>query len=82
MVLDLSFGFKKHEPTPPAVMMVDLTKVKISNKTNLPQKTVIQKKKVETKPQKKVEEKKSTPKPASKTVQKSAILLRAFWLQN
>ena len=73
MVLDLSFGFKKHEPTPPAIMMVDLTKVKISNKTNLPQKAVVQKKKVEPKPAKKVEEKKSTPKPTPKPkpVQKS-----------
>ena len=67
MVLDLSFGFKKQEPTPPAIMMVDLTKVKISNKTNLPQKAIVQKKKVEPKPQKKVEEKKSVPKPVSST---------------
>lgn len=73
MVLDLSFGFKKQEPTPPAIMMVDLTKVKISNKTNLPQKAIVQKKKVEPKPQKKVEEKKSVPKPTlkPKPVQKS-----------
>ena len=72
MVLDLSFGFDKHVPTPPAVMMIDLTKVKIANKTNLPQKSVIQKKKVEPKPTKKVEEKKvSTPKPSPKPVQKA-----------
>ena len=72
MVLDLSFGFKKHEPTPPAIMMVDLTKVKISNKTNLPQKAVIQKQKTPPTPPKKVEEKKvSTPKPTPKPVVKS-----------
>lgn len=52
-------------------MMVDLTKVKISNKTNLPQKAIAQKKKVEPKSQKKVEEKKSAPKPTPKPVQKS-----------
>ena len=71
MMLDLSFGFKKHEPTPPVIMMVDLTKVKISNKTNLPQKAVVQKKTAEPKPTKKVEEKKTAPKPTSKPVQKS-----------
>ena len=72
MVLDLSFGFKKHEQTPPAVMMIDLTKVKISDKTNLPQKAVVQKKKEQPKSSKKLEEKKvSTPKPTPKPVQKS-----------
>ncbi len=70
MVLDLNFGFKKSEPTPP-VIMVDLTKVKISNKTNLPQKAVVQKKKQSIPPTKKVEEKRiSTPKPVPKPVQK------------
>ena len=72
MVLDLSFGFKKHEPTLPAIMMVDLTKVKIADKTNLPQKAVVQKKKAPEKPILKVEEKKvSPPKPAPKPVQNS-----------
>ena len=72
MVLDLGFGLKKHEPTTPAIMMVDLSKVRISSKTNLPQKTIVQKKKVESKPEKKQEEKKvSAPKPIHKPVQKS-----------
>ena len=78
MVLDLSFGFKKNEPTPPAVLMVDLTKVKIADKTNLPQKAVVQKKKVPAKPAKKVEEKKqptqkSIPKPVQKSEPKPAV---------
>ena len=72
MVLDLSFGFKKHEPTPPAIMMIDLTKVQISNKTNLPQKSVVQKKKNQLSATQKVETKKvSTPKPTPKPVLKS-----------
>ena len=78
MVLDLSFGFKKYEPTPPAVMMIDLTKVKISNKTNLPQKAVVQKKKTSPAPEKRVEEKKlpvskPTPKPIQKTETKPVV---------
>ena len=72
MVLDLSFGFKKHEPTPPAIMMIDLNKIKIDNKTNLPQKAVVQKKKTSPKFMPKPEEKKiSSPKPTPKPVQKS-----------
>ena len=78
MVLDLSFGFKKHEPTPPAIMMVDLTKVKISDKTNLPQKTVVQKKKTPVPPSKKQEEKpvitsKQTPKIVKKSEPKPVV---------
>ena len=72
MVLDLSFGFKKHEPTPSAVMMLDLTKVKISDKTNLPQKAVVQKKKEPSiSPQKVQEKKTSVPKANPKPVQKT-----------
>ena len=73
MVLDLSFGFKKHEPTPPAIMMIDLTKVKISDKTNLPQKAIVQKKKTQLKSEPKKEEKKVTAQksiPVSKSVPK------------
>ena len=72
MVLDLSFGFKKHEATPSAVMMVDLTKVKISNKTNLPQKAVSKKKtpvKTAPKKQEKKVESKPTPKPVQKKIE-------------
>ncbi len=77
MVLDLSFGFKKHEATPPAIMMVDLTKVKISNKTNLPQKVVSKKKTpVKTVPKKKEKkvESKSTPKPVQKKTEQKPVV--------
>ena len=71
MVLDLNFGFKKYEPTPPAIMMLDLTKVKISDKTNLPQNTVTQKKKeVPVSPKKVPEKKTANSKPTVKPVQK------------
>ena len=78
MVLDLSFAFDKHVPNTPAIMMVDLTKVKIADKTNLPQKTVAQKKKAPVKPTPKAEEKKiappkSTQKPAQKSEPKPVL---------
>lgn len=45
MAMDFSFARFDKTPPPPAIMMVDLTKVKISNKTNLPpQKTPTKKK--------------------------------------
>ena len=72
MVLDLSFGLKKYEPTSPAIMMIDLTKVQISNKTNLPQKTVVQKKKIPPVSSPKTPEKKEQPnKVPPKLVQKT-----------
>ena len=77
MVLDLSFGFKKHEATPPVIMMVDLTKVKISNKTNLPQKAVSKKKTpVKTAPikQEKKVEAKPIPKPVQKKTEQKPII--------
>ena len=73
MVLDLSFGFKKSDPTPPVVMMIDLTKVKISNKTNLPQKAVVQKKKTPQKEEKKISSSQKTPKPEKKSEEKPIV---------
>ena len=74
MVVDFGFGFRKNEATPPAIMMVDLTKVKIASKTNLPQKAVAQKKKISSptpkKEEKKVSVPKNTPKPVPKTESK------------
>ena len=61
MVLDLGFSLKKQDSASPAIMMVDLTKIKLADKTNLPQKTVAPKKKITPPPQKvlqKVEAKK------------------------
>ena len=79
MVLDLSFGFKKPEVTPPAVMMVDLSKIKISNKTNLPQKSIVFPKKTPQKTVAKEEGKKSpiqkkvSPKPVQKSEEKPLL---------
>jgi len=61
MFADFHFA-KEYTKAPPAVLMVDLTKVKIANKTNLPQKSVAKKKKTP-----KAEPKKETPKPTPKT---------------
>ena len=59
MFVDFHFT-KEYTKAPPAVLMVDLTKVKIADKTNLPQKAVVKKE------QPKVEPKKEEPKPAPK----------------
>ncbi|MGN0919334.1 MAG: hypothetical protein ACI4OR_01040 [Alphaproteobacteria bacterium] len=73
MVLDLSFGFQKKEQTPPVIMMIDLTKVKISDKTNLPQKAIVQKKKTTPKSVSKKQTEKVVPhKAPQKPVQKTA----------
>lgn len=56
MFADFHFT-KEYTKAPPAVLMVDLTKVKISDKTNLPQKSVAKKKQTP-----KVEQKKEAPK--------------------
>ena len=63
MFMDFHFT-KEYTKAPPAVLMVDLTKVKIADKTNLPQKAVPKKE------QPKVEPKKEEPKPTPK-VEKS-----------
>ncbi len=66
MFLDISFAREMPKP-PPAVLMVDLTKVKIADKTNLPQKAVVKKaKKQQTKPT----PAKPTPKTSKPTPQK------------
>ena len=57
MFADFHFA-KEYTKAPPAILMVDLTKVKIADKTNLPQKSVVQKKKAEVKK----ESSKATPK--------------------
>ncbi|MBQ4472212.1 MAG: cell envelope integrity protein TolA [Alphaproteobacteria bacterium] len=59
MFADFHFT-REYTKAPPAVLMVDLTKVKIADKTNLPQKAVVKKE------QPKVEPKKEEPKPAPK----------------
>ena len=59
MFADFHFT-REYTKAPPAILMVDLTKVKIADETNLPQKTVSKK---ETP---KVEPKKEDPKPAPK----------------
>ena len=60
MFADFHFT-KEYTKAPPAILMVDLTKVKIADKTNLPQKSVSKKESP------KVEPKKETPKPTPKT---------------
>ena len=55
MFADFHFA-KEYTKAPPAVLMVDLTKVKIADKTNLPQKSVIKKERP------KMDVKKETPK--------------------
>lgn len=59
MFADFHFT-REYTKAPPAVLMVDLTKVKIADKTNLPQKSVPKKE------QPKVEPKKEEPKPTPK----------------
>lgn len=59
MFADFHFT-KEYTKAPPAILMVDLTKVKIADKTNLPQKSVAKKEPP------KVEPKKEEPKPAPK----------------
>jgi len=59
MFVDLHFA-KEYTKAPPAILMVDLTKVKIADKTNLPQKAVPKKETPKTEPKK--EEPKPTPK--------------------
>ena len=59
MFVDFHFA-KEYTKAPPAILMVDLTKVKISDKTNLPQKSVAKKEPP------KVESKKEQSKPTSK----------------
>lgn len=60
MFADFHFA-KEYTKAPPAILMVDLTKVKIADKTNLPQKAVAKKE------QPKSQQKKEEPKPAPKT---------------
>ncbi len=59
MFVDFHFT-KEYTKAPPAILMVDLTKVKIADETNLPQKAVVKKE------QPKVEPKKEEPKPTPK----------------
>ena len=59
MFADFHFA-KEYTKAPPAILMVDLTKVRIADKTNLPQKAIA--KKEQPKPQPKKEEQKPTPK--------------------
>lgn len=61
MLMDINLFTQKQEKTPPAVLMVDLTKVQIAEKTNLPQK--INKSVVQNKPTqaKQLENKKTPP---------------------
>ena len=43
-LIAMEFSFARfNAPPPPAILMVDLTKVKISDKTNLPQKAEVKK---------------------------------------
>ena len=50
MAMDFSFARFDNPPPPPAILMVDLSKVKISDKTNLPPKVTVKPKKVAPKP--------------------------------
>lgn len=85
MFADFHFS-REYTKAPPAILMVDLTKVKIANKTNLPQKAVVQKKqpkKEEPKPIPKVDKptqevKKEEPKPEPKPapVPKDAVAVQ------
>ncbi len=59
MFMDFHFT-KEYTKAPPAILMVDLTKVKIASETNLPQKSISKKQSP------KVEPKKEEPKPAPK----------------
>ena len=60
MFADFHF-VKEYTKAPPAILMVDLTKIKIADKTNLPQKSV-DKKKQQKKTEIKSEPKKTIPK--------------------
>ena len=50
MAMDFSFARFDNPPPPPAILMVDLSKVKISDKTNLPPKATVKPKKIVPKP--------------------------------
>ena len=75
MFVDFHFA-KEYTKAPPAILMVDLTKVKIADKTNLPQKNITkkeEKKKTEQKPTPKVDKPKQEVKtPVSKPEPKPA----------
>lgn len=66
MCFNFSWNTDEFEKSPPAILMVDLTKVKIDEKTNLPP-LVKEVKKEEPKPQEVKEEKKTEPKKEDKT---------------
>ena len=67
MLFNFSWQTNEFEKTPPAILMVDLTKVQLSDKTNLPPEVKVKKKEPKKatapKPQSKPKEKK----PATKT---------------
>ncbi len=66
MCFNFSWNTDEFEKSPPAILMVDLTKVKIDEKTNLPP-LVKDVKKEDPKPQEVKEEKKTEPKKEDKT---------------
>lgn len=74
MCFNFSWNTDEFEKSPPAILMVDLTKVKIDEKTNLPP-LVKEVKKEESKPQEVKQEKKTEPKKEDKTplVKKEAV---------
>ena len=81
MVADIHLFAPERQKNPPAILMVDLTKVQIAEKTNLPQK--VEKKKVEkAKPEKpkpkevKKEPEKTQPKPQENPVPKDAAKVK------
>lgn len=65
MMINFSLPAEK-EKTPQAVMMIDLTKVKIAEKTNLPQKSIKKKKEQTKQPVQPKQEKPTTSKPTPK----------------
>ena len=68
MIFNFSWNTDEFEKSPPAILMVDLTKVKIDEKTNLPPLMKEEKKKEEPKPvEPKKEEKKTETKKEDKT---------------
>ncbi len=78
MCFNFSWNTDEFEKSPPAILMVDLTKVKIDEKTNLPP-LVKEVKKEEPKPQEVKQEKKTEPKKEDKTplVKKEAVAPKA-----
>ena len=83
MLADINIFSQKQSPSPPAVLMVDLTKVQIAEKTNLPQK-ISQNKTTKTETKANLEKQnpakptpKPVPKPQEKAISKDAATVKS-----